>query len=69
MCSVDLCDEILVSDQLQFGFQKATGCSNAIHLFRSTVDFNNSKSNTVYTANLDISKTFDMINNCKLLIH
>ena len=25
---LNLCDDILVSDQLQFGFKKATGCSN-----------------------------------------
>ena len=59
---LNLCDDILVSDQLQFGFKKCTGCSNAIHLFRSTVEFSNCKSSTVYTANLDISKAFDMIN-------
>ena len=44
-----------MSDQLQFGFKEATGCSNALHLFRSTVDFYNSKGSTVYTATLDIN--------------
>ena len=63
---LNLCDDILVSDQLQFGFKKATGCSNAVHLFRSTVDYYNSKGSTVYTATLDISKAFDMINHYKL---
>ena len=28
---LNLCDDILVSDQLQFRFKKATGCANAIH--------------------------------------
>ena len=63
---LNLCNEILVSDQLQFGFQKATGCSDASHLFRSTVDYYNSKGSTVYTATLDISKLFDMITHYKL---
>ena len=40
---LNLCDDILVSDQLQFDFQKAARCANAIHLFRSTVDYYNSK--------------------------
>ena len=62
---LNLCDEIPVSGQLQFGFRNATG-SNAIHLFRSTVDFYNSKGSTDYTAALDISKAFSVINNCKL---
>ena len=52
--------------QLQFGFKQATGCSNAIHLFRSTVDYYNFKGSTVYTATFDISKAFDMINHYKL---
>ena len=63
---LNLCYDILVSDQLQFGFKKATGCSNAIHWFRSTVKFYNCKGSTVYTATLDISKAFDMINHYKL---
>ena len=63
---LNLCDDILVSDQLQFGFKKATGCANAIHLFRSTVDYYKSKGSTVYSATLDISKAFDMINHYKL---
>ena len=63
---LNLCDDILVSDQLQFGFKKATGSANAIRLFRSTVDHYSSKGSTVYTATLDISKAFDMINHYKL---
>ena len=35
-------------------------------LFRSIVDYYNSKGSTVYTATLDISKAFDMINHYKL---
>ena len=63
---LNLCDNILVYGQLQFGFKKATGCSNANYLFRSTVDYYNCNGSTVYTATLDISKAFDMINHYKL---
>ena len=63
---LNLCDDIRVSDQLQFGFKQATRSSNAIHLFTSTVDFYNSKGSTVYTATLDISKAFRIINHYKL---
>ena len=63
---LNLCDDILISDQLQFGFKKATCCANAIPLFRSTVDYYNSKGSTVYTATLYISKAFDLINHYKL---
>ena len=40
--------------------------ANTIHLFRSTVDYYNSKGSTVYTASLDISKAFDMITHYQL---
>ena len=66
---LNICDDILVSDQLQFGLKNATGCANAIHLFRSTVDYYISKGSTVYTATLDISKAFDMIIITNCLIH
>ena len=34
---LNLCDYILVSEELQFGSKKFTNCYNAIYLFRSTI--------------------------------
>ena len=63
---MNVCDEILASDQLQFGFKKATRCPKAINLFRSKADIYNSNGRTIQTATFDISKAFDMINHYKL---
>ncbi len=56
----------LSSDILQFGYKKATGCSNAIFLLRRVIQHFNDKSSNVYIASLDASKAFDRVNHYKL---
>jgi len=54
------------SDDLQFGFKKNLGCSNAIFILQQTVQYFNDRSSNVYIASLDASKAFDRLNHYKL---
>jgi len=58
--------DFFVSDNLQFGFKKNLGCSNAVFALRQCVQYFNSRSSNVYIASLDASKAFDRINHFKL---
>ena len=65
-------NDLLVSDDLQFGFKKNSGCANALYTFRSTVEYFKANGSSVYVATLDINKAFDVINHfklCSALIH
>ena len=59
---------LLDSDPLQFGFKKKTSTSHALYVLRTTVDYFNNRSSTVFTAFLDISKAFDRISHHGLFI-
>ena len=63
---LSLCDDALVTDDLQFGFKKGLGCPDALFTFRSTVDYFIKNGSNVYTASLDISKAFDRVSHPKL---
>ena len=56
----------LHSDNLQFGFKKHLGCSNAIFVLRQVVEHFNKRGSSVYIASLDASKGFDRINHYKM---
>ena len=69
---LNIANDLLISDDLQFGFKKNTGCAKALYMFRSAADHFNANESSVYVATLQISKTFDVINHFKLfsaLIH
>ena len=61
-----VCEQELQTDDLQFGFKKNMGCTDAIFLCRSTVDHFTERGSNVYAASLDISKAFDKVNHFKL---
>ena len=63
---LDLYSAKLLSDDLQFGFKKNLGCSNAIFALQQTIQYFNDRSSNVYVASLDASKAFDRINHFKL---
>ena len=70
---LSLCEDVLYTDELQFGFKKAMSCTDAIFTLRTAVSQFNAKGSTVYLAELDIKKAFDSVNhnnlfnNCILL--
>ena len=55
------------SDQ-QFGFKKTVGCSHAIYIVRSVVDYYVSNGSTVNLCALDVSKAFDKMNHCGVFV-
>ena len=55
-------EEHLVTDELQFGFKKATGCQcpQAVFTLQSVVEYVNVRGSSVFAAALDIiTKAFD----------
>jgi len=63
---LSLCDDALVTSELQFGFKKNAGCSDAIFALRCTVEHFVTNGSSVFAASLDISKAFDCLNHFKL---
>ena len=63
---LELCSDYLCTDDLQFGFKPKLGCSNAIFVVRTTIDYFIDRGSTIYAASLDISKAFDRVNHLKL---
>ena len=61
-----LCDSMLSSDPLQFGFKQHIGCNDAIFTLKSTIEYFVSRGSSVYIASLDISKAFDRVHHFKL---
>ena len=59
-------ETVLLTDDLQFGFKKGLGCSNAIFTLSETIEYFRNRGSTVYAATLDISKAFDCVNHYKL---
>jgi len=51
-----LCEDVLYTDELQFGFKKSRGCTNAIFTLRTVISHCNAKGSSVYLAALDIKK-------------
>jgi hypothetical protein len=63
---LDKYSHYMKSDDLQFGFKKGLGCTNAIFSLRKVVEYFNSRDSNVYLASLDASKAFDRVNHYKL---
>ena len=58
----------LQTSDLQFGFKKGVGTSDALFTFRNAVNFLNGNGSTVSIALLDISKAFDKISHYMLYL-
>ena len=63
---LEICNEFLQSDHLQFGFKKGLGCSNAIFSLRAVIDYFCERGSMVYASALDVSKAFDNVIHYKL---
>ena len=63
---LEICEQFLSCDELQFGFKKIIERSVAIFALRSTIDYFNDRGSSIFVATLDISKAFDTVNHYKL---
>ena len=54
--------------ELQFSFTTGGGCDKAVHVVRSVVKYFNEYGSTVYQSALDISKAYDRLNHCAILL-
>jgi len=61
---LQLCEEQLSSDQLQFGFKKHHGCTHALFTLKETTKYFVRNGSKVYCAFLDASKAFDKVLHC-----
>ena len=63
---LELYSQFMKLDDLQFGFKKNIGCSNALFVLRQVIEYFNRRNSNVYMASLDASKAFDHGNHTKL---
>jgi len=63
---LEICKPYLITDDLQMGFKRNMGCSNAIFHLSEVADFFTSRESSVYIATLDFKKAFDRVNHYKL---
>ena len=63
---LEICDDVLHTDSLQFGFKEKVGSVDAIFTLRSTIEYFINRGNSVSMASLDIRKAFDRVNHYKL---
>ena len=66
MVLLAVCEPVLESDPLQFGFKHNTGCNDAIFSLKSVTRYFNERGSSVFIASLDIKKAFDRVNHYKL---
>ena len=67
-CVLDKFNSYLTSVDKQFGFKKGLSCSHAIFTLRNLVERFNAGGSTVHLCAIDLSKAFDKVNHCALLI-
>ena len=60
-------ENVLLTDDLQFGFKKGLDCSDAIFTLSETIEYFRDRGSTVYAAALDINKAFDCVNHYKFI--
>ena len=63
---LQVCEQRLLTDDLQFGFKSNVGCTDAIFALKTTTRNFISNGSYIYCAALDISKAFDRVNHYKL---
>ena len=63
---LEMSQSYLQTEDTQFGFKKHIGCTNAIFVVRSTVDYFLQRGSYFYAAALDISKAYDSVEHYKL---
>ena len=53
---------------LQFGFTKGDGCDKALLVFKTVVEYFNKHGSTAYVYALDITKAYNRLNKCMLIL-
>ena len=66
MVVLDMCDDVLQTDSLQFGFKNKAGTADAIFTVKSTIKYFIDRGSSVYVSLLDICKAFDRVHHYKL---
>jgi hypothetical protein len=66
LCIMEKFGHLFDSSDLQFGFKKSLGCSNAIFAVQSVTDYFSKHGSTVNVCALDMSKAFDKVNHFAL---
>jgi Reverse transcriptase (RNA-dependent DNA polymerase) len=67
-CILSICEHLLFVDQLQLGFKRGIGCTEAIFVHRTTIDYFIDKGGSVYVAALDIPQVFDSVKHDKMFL-
>ena len=65
---LNIIDRFCNINDLQMGFTKGGGCDKAVFIVKSVVDYFTKYGSNVYIATLDLTKAFDRINHCILLV-
>ena len=68
LCIMEKFGHLFDSSDLQFGFKKSLGCSNAIFAVQSVTNYFSKHGSTVNVCALDMSKAFDKVNHFGLYI-
>jgi len=58
---LEICEDQLSGETLQFGFKKHSGCCLALFTFKHVTEYFIKKGSKVYCAVSDASKTFDKV--------
>ena len=69
LIELEICEQYLITDDLQFGFKKGLGCADAIFTLRATIKYFRESGSSVYVATLVISKAFDSSQSSQTLQH
>jgi len=67
-CLLNKLSGLAILDDLQFGFTKGGGCDNAVFIARSVIEYFTKYGSNVYISTLDLTKAFDRVNHCGLLL-
>ena len=66
MVLLAVCEPVLESDPLQFGFKHNVGCTDAIFSLKAVIKYFNERGSSVFLASLDIKKAFDHVHHYKM---
>ena len=67
-CLLSKLEPCLDFHELQFGFTRGGGCVTAIHVLRTVTEYFIEHGSNVYVSALDISKAYDRLNHCIIIL-
>ena len=63
---LEICEQSLSCEEIQFGYKTGVGCSDAIFALHGTIDYFKDRGSFVFVAAVYISKAFNTVNHYKL---